>query len=358
MGIELFRGIAALFVLMCHYAPFIWAEPNGFAFLWTGVDLFFVISGYVFAPLLLSRAIPLAYGEQERHGFDIRAFYIRRFFRIYPLYIVAVIAYAIALPAAPEKFGYFLRTITFLHTTRSFAEAYYFNAAFWSLPVEIEFYLVLPLLALLGRRLWWLGALTLIPALLSHYLRGTGADNWRILSAHLPAILPEFLAGTLLYQAVQRGRALSLHWHSRQALPVFAAGCVLMAYTYALRYGGMGLSDNRVLDMPFNLLAAAAYALMLYPFLLKKDYDYSPTLARIAKTCGGLSYGTYLFHNLMPRLLQNWGMEPRGWTFCLVAAALTFTVAGVLYLLYENPLRSFGRRLGARQEKLPLTVPS
>ncbi len=54
--------------------------------------------------------------------------------------------------AAP-KLGYFWRHHAFLHTTRSFEEANYFNPTFWSLSVEFEFYILQPLLALLGRRL-------------------------------------------------------------------------------------------------------------------------------------------------------------------------------------------------------------
>lgn len=344
MGIELFRGLAALMVLAMHYAPFIRMTPNGFDFLWTGVDLFFVISGYVFAPLLLSRAGPPA--VQAGAGFAVRAFYIRRFFRIYPLYFVAVLAYALAMPEAPEKLGYLWRHLAFLHTTRSFEEAYYFNAAFWSLPVEIEFYLLLPLLALLGRRLWWLGLLTVGIGLIAHYLRGAGADVWRILSAHLPAILPEFLAGTWLYRAVQQGQARELSWQSRPALLALLGGCLLLGYAYVLRYGGLGLDSRRMLDAPFNLLCAAGYALVMYPLLLLRNSAYGSVAAGLATQAGALSYGVYLFHNLAPRLLQSAGLEPSGWDFVLLATALTLVLAGFAYVLYENPLRKLGRRLG------------
>lgn len=346
MGIELFRGLAALMVLMTHYASFVQTAPNGFGFLWTGVDLFFVISGYVFAPQLLSRMGTSTPGAVP--GFPLRGFYIRRFFRIYPLYAVAVLAYALALPEAPEKLGYFWRHLAFLHTTRSFEEAYYFNPAFWSLPVEIEFYILLPLLALLGRRLWWLGVITVVIGLFAHYQRGADADLWRILSAHLPAILPEFLAGSLLSRAVQQGQAQNLGWQSGKAGAAFALGILLLGYGYLLRYGGLNLEANRLLDAPFNLVCAAGYALVMYPLLLIKEHAWTVPAVRVAKTAGALSYGVYLFHNLSPRLLQSAGVEARGWNFVLLAAALTLAFAAVLYTVYENPLRNLGRRLGKK----------
>ncbi|MEX2365217.1 MAG: hypothetical protein WD601_01335, partial [Pseudohongiellaceae bacterium] len=64
-------------VLVTHYARFITSAGSGLDFLWTGVDLFFVISGFVFAPMV--------FGEKVAIG----PYLVRRFFRIYPLYFVA-----------------------------------------------------------------------------------------------------------------------------------------------------------------------------------------------------------------------------------------------------------------------------
>jgi peptidoglycan/LPS O-acetylase OafA/YrhL len=346
MGIELFRGLAAFMVLLTHYAPFISSPPNGLAFLWTGVDMFFVISGFVFAPLLLGNG---GDGDTKAAGLQTRAFFIRRFFRIYPLYLLAVLAYYLNLPEAAEKTTYFWRHLLFLHTTRSFEEANYFNPAFWSLPVEIEFYLLVPLLALLGGSRRWLGTVfvaTLVLSLCANYLRSPGVDMWRLLSVHVPTILPEFLAGTLLYQQVKAGQARHLHWTSRPALLAMAGGCLLLGIGYLVKHGNLGLESNKLLDAPFNFLCACGYALVMYPLLLIRNTGYTPLAARIAKAAGASSYGVYLFHNLSPRLLQSVGLEARGFGFFLLAVLLTFVIAWVLYFLYENPLRNLGRRLG------------
>ena len=81
-SIELFRGIAALIVMLSHYWTLIGVEPGIFRFLFTGVDLFFVLSGFVFAPYLFGKKLLII------------PHLIRRLFRIYPLYIIALIIYA------------------------------------------------------------------------------------------------------------------------------------------------------------------------------------------------------------------------------------------------------------------------
>lgn len=138
-SIELFRGIAAWMVLTMHYAYFLTPEPSFLAFLWTGVDFFFVISGFVFG-----RAIYAG-------NLAVLPFLIRRFFRIYPLYFCSLILYYWFSADHPDKFSFFINHL-FLHTTHSVEEAFFFNPAYWSLPVEMEFYLLVPLLALVAAR--------------------------------------------------------------------------------------------------------------------------------------------------------------------------------------------------------------
>jgi len=350
VGIELFRGLAACMVLLTHYARFFDGAPAGLGFLWTGVDLFFVISGFVFAPLLLGKTSDGGPAVAAKLAVD--AFFIRRLFRIYPLYLLALCAYALSQPAAADKTATFLRHLLFLHTTRSYEEAYYFNPAFWSLPVEIEFYLAVPLLALLaGRRIWLqlVFGLTLVLSLVANYRVGPVVDGWRLLSVHLPSILPEFLAGTLLWDQVMKGRAAGLHWRSSPALTALVAGLLLLGTGYLVKYGIPGLESSRLLEAPFNFLCACGYALLMYPVLLVPDQAWRPALAWCAGLAGACSYGIYLFHNLLPLWLQQAGMQPRGALFFWTAALGTVALAYMLYQIYENPLRRFGRQISRRR---------
>jgi exopolysaccharide production protein ExoZ len=350
MGIELSRGLAALMVMLTHYAAFIPGAPAGMQFLWTGVDLFFVISGYVFAPMLLPMEGEATTSELRLHkSGSTPAYFLRRFFRIYPLYFLALLAYFIVLPDAPEKTAYLIRHLLFLHTTRSFEEAYYFNPAFWSLPVEIEFYLLLPLLAL-GRNnrrvILSVSAATLLLSLTANYLRGPGVDLWRVLSVHLPTILPEFLAGSLLALLVSKGHARKMSWYSSRGLGALCLGTVLLLAAYLIKYGNNGLENNQVLDSFWNLLCAVAYSLLLYPLLLVRNEQYGWLASKVALTAGASSYGMYLLHNLMPRVLDpTWPASGIG--FVLKCGLATFALALLLYWIYENPLRKLGRKLGS-----------
>ena len=79
--IEGLRGLAALMVMWWHYRHWVMPERDVDAFAYTGVDLFFVLSGFVFAPYVFGK--PLALGP----------YMLRRVLRIFPLYVVALLLY-------------------------------------------------------------------------------------------------------------------------------------------------------------------------------------------------------------------------------------------------------------------------
>src|SRR5690554_6518793 len=80
-SIELLRGVAAMMVDYAHYHAMAGIDASLSVFTFTGVDLFFVISGFVFAPYFFGKSL------------EAKPFFIRRFFRIYPLYVVGVAVY-------------------------------------------------------------------------------------------------------------------------------------------------------------------------------------------------------------------------------------------------------------------------
>lgn len=146
-GPDLLRAIAILWVLLFHglvagiYSPVTLVARWG----WMGVDLFFVLSGYLIGSQLLKSCVQ---GAKPAIG----RFYLRRAFRILPAYLV-VVAFYFALPFFRET-----RDIEplwqFLTFTENLLIDYAHDKAFshvWSLCVEEHFYLVFPLLV------WWLG---------------------------------------------------------------------------------------------------------------------------------------------------------------------------------------------------------
>lgn len=149
-AIDGLRAVAVIAVLLYHLG-FSWI-PGGFL----GVDLFFVISGYVITRLLLDSI-------QRSGGLDLRGFYLARIRRLLPALVFMIISTALFVGVwAPETMKRFLTDIPFLLTgTMNWALVYrqqdYFESIgrppllqhTWSLAVESQFYLVWPLLLLL-----------------------------------------------------------------------------------------------------------------------------------------------------------------------------------------------------------------
>ena len=138
-SIELLRGVAALMVVLSHYWALAGIKPGVLEYLFTGVDLFFVISGFVFAPYFFGKTL------------SPKAFFVKRLFRIYPLFSVSLLVYAALKVANSLEAKYLVTHFLFLYTTESREIAFYYNPAYWSLPAEVEFYLFLPAMAYLAR---------------------------------------------------------------------------------------------------------------------------------------------------------------------------------------------------------------
>ncbi len=153
-GLDLLRALALIAVVLYHTGIFGFALPNDWhRFGWIGVDLFFVLSGYLIGGQLIA---PLARGE----AIKLRRFFARRALRILPAYF-AILAIYFLLPAWREfseisplwKFLFSVQNIG-LQGGTAFSHA-------WSLAVEDQFYLLLPFTLLLVRR--WRHAGVILP---------------------------------------------------------------------------------------------------------------------------------------------------------------------------------------------------
>lgn len=338
---ELCRGVAAAMVVLAHYYPFFTPQGGLMRYLFTGVDFFFVLSGFVFAPYLVAQR-PLRLGE----------FYVRRLFRLYPLYLLALAAYAL-VRAEGLDVALLAKHVLMLHTLESREIAFALNPAFWSLPPEVAFYLVLPLMALLCRRRGGLAGLTLL-SLLLWWLSVRAVPHWGyphaalILSVHLPALLVEFLLGVLAYAVLRRGS-----FGVRGYLLLLAAGLLVHAVwgpyvAQQLMAGGDALLQaNPLTSGTVGGVAAAGYALLVLGLSGLATRAKAPrALVRFSFWIGGTSYGVYLFHSLPPLLLE--GLVSDRAVLGGVCALLTLAAAAALHRWYEAPLRAYGRDLAER----------
>jgi peptidoglycan/LPS O-acetylase OafA/YrhL len=335
IGIEFFRGIAAMMVLLAHYAQFITSGRTLLNFFFTGVDLFFVISGFVFGKAIFSGNI------------FIKSYLIRRFFRIYPLYLVALLIYYMLCSGIGPKNYYFVRHFFFLHTTSSVEEAFFFNPAFWSLPVEIEFYLFLPCMVYIQRLKYGLSALFIFSFVLKIFIAldvYIGLQIPKILAVHLTGILPEFFIGIYMYRIL----ILKKHPVSRLVnLSSFLSGMLMIAVLsgYFVIYGNAGLENNPALGGMFGFLSALGYALMMVPFISRNIRNDQSTFIKTAIFLGSISYSVYLIHNAVPHILGRMGMASKGGIFFLASLLLSIAVSIFLNKCIEEPFRMYGRRL-------------
>lgn len=333
--IELWRGVAALLVVWAHYRPLAGVSSGPLDFAFTGVDLFFVVSGFVFAPYLFGKSISLP------------AFAVRRVMRIYPMYLLAVLVYAFLRGGAAPDIWW--RHLLFLHTWESPAVAFALNPAFWSLPPEVEFYLLLPLMAR-----WIRGPRTLLAATAMaaglHFSLAWFAPNRPgdintayVLGVHLPGLWLEFLLGAWAWWTTSylHGRA------ARWALFAIGVGGWWSLALVFCRLGDAGVSASWLWRGNLGTLAAVCFALLVAASVNPRSRS-APGLPRAAQFVGSLSYGVYLFHNAAPVLLQRlWPALPAP-VLVLGSLCLTLVVAMILHRGLEAPCRRLGRRWAAR----------
>jgi peptidoglycan/LPS O-acetylase OafA/YrhL len=333
-AIEGLRGFAALMVVVAHYARFVTDQPGAWSFASTGVDLFFVLSGYVFAPYVFGK--PLAAGPH----------FVRRFFRLYPLYAVALLTYAALKQPDAAAWKHVGSHLLMLHTLQSQETAFFYNPAFWSLPPEVEFYILLPLLALAFPtiRFGWimLAAAALHLALTAVGAPGEGATARAIATIHLPGLLIEFFLGTWAWKVARDHGSLRA---VRARLVGGLAWLAIVGVAFAL-FIAHGRDAHAPVWFSGNvgLAAACGYALLVSALAGRGRPSNGPLVA-ICLLAGQLSYGVYLFHNAAPQILAKLGGPVAGWLALAASVLITLLLAGAAHHAIEAPARRFGRRL-------------
>jgi peptidoglycan/LPS O-acetylase OafA/YrhL len=326
------RAVAVAAIVAYHAFPGL--LPGGFV----GVDVFFVISGFLITGIIAR--------QRDAGTFSWGGFYLRRARRILPALLVVVLVTAalaalIELPrqlmlsgAAMAASAIFAANLFFGTSQGYFAPGPQLNAFLhlWSLGVEEQFYLLWPALipALSWRRLKparpWLAILLLAASLAAaQSMLAAGAANWAFFS--LPSRAWEFLAGGALSLGLVRppGR--------RAAEAAAAGGLLLIAGSVAF------LSEQT----PFPGIAAApaclGTALVLWSGLAGAPAAAAPLRAGPVVGLGRASYSVYLWHWPLLVLARDAVQGPLGvWPrLALVAAALGLAVLSWRFV--EEPWR-------------------
>ena len=233
------RAVAVLSVVVFHAFPAL--IPGGFI----GVDIFFVISGFLISTILMR--------ELELGTFSFAAFYGRRIRRIFPA-LLTVMAACLAFgwfalfPDELKQLGlHAAGGAGFMSNIVLWQEVGYFDRAadtkallhLWSLAIEEQFYIVWPVLLLLAwKRRWNLLAMTAVIALASFAVNAGGIAAFPTATFYSPASRAwELLAGALLAGIVLKPQAVPLLARLGASVPPnlrSAAGALLVAAGLAL----------------------------------------------------------------------------------------------------------------------------
>jgi peptidoglycan/LPS O-acetylase OafA/YrhL len=251
----------------------------------------------------------------------LKDFYIRRFFRIYPLSILAVIA-AVALHLHPYQRGLAigprpgpLELISNLLLVQNLTQTSSVIGPLWSLPIEVQMYLVLPFLFLWRKRSFWtLFALWIICALLGHFPQTIPSLAWFSLLLFIPNFLPGIMAFTLPVRRIFP----SYLW------PVFI---IALALVY--------------LWLPSRRMGAELCLLLGIAIPRFQEITFRP-LQLISSRIATYSYGIYLGHSFF-----IWFALTRHNSWILFWL-MWLIIPVILYHAFERPAIEIGRRLAER----------
>jgi len=351
------RGLAILMVLLWHYvqnqlivevgSPLAYVK-QALGFAWSGVDLFFVLSGFLITGILLD--------NQNKSNY-FRVFYTRRICRIFPLYYLVLFIYFILtrlefgeIPPLHHMlqqndvplWAYATYTQNIIMGLRNTAGPG-FLAITWSLAIEEQFYLLLPFIVWIipQRRLpvvfvWFL----LMALYLRFVMPGLSAfinTPWRADSLMVGALLAYYIRIAGFTDYIGRHRAWLL----------LMLALVLFGIVTANQYGRLVLGGT----LTHFSLAVLFGMLILYVVTFRDGVIGQIMRNRILVWLGSISYGVYLVHTgisgLMHGLIRHSRPYMAVWhdvAVTLLALVITLLLAHFSYILFEKRMISYGHK--------------
>ncbi|WP_250477394.1 acyltransferase [Caballeronia sp. INML1] len=361
--IEALRAIAVAITILDHLPHLFPWHISGVSHVlkwfnfWSGVDLFFAISGFVIARGLFGQLE--AVKDSDTYWRNMIAFWIRRFYRIWPsslLWMVVVVLLSAALRntglmmSVRSNFAD-LTAVVLQVANFHWAYCHAVNRAYcgdigvwWSLSLEEQFYLAIPILMwVMRKRLpYFLGAVVLIQMFLDRPFLG---PLWYVRTDSICfGVLLAYFERTTLYKDV-KPVFMERRWI---AIPLVGFSVVLLASL------AQSFTDKPVI-VPFTTgLIAAISAFLVFIGSYNNDYIVrSKALKPIVLWAGSRSYSIYLIH--LPTIVMTKALwrfiEPSGTVFTgnyflrffFVWLAMTLILSELNYRLLEQPFRINGR---------------
>ncbi|TAH07162.1 MAG: acyltransferase [Sphingobacteriia bacterium] len=313
-GLDQLRALAILLVLVFHYQlkPFHPSWTKWFMQIgWTGVDLFFVLSGFLISSQLFIEI------KKERR-ISLKTFFIKRFFRILPIYFFVVGVYFL-FPLIREKEALppLWKFLTFAQNFGLDAKHFGTFSHAWSLCVEEHFYLLFPLILLFltsknlfAKSYWILIALFVFGIVFRMYLWNIYYPSDAAINASVPYWTVHFyyptynrLDGLLVGMAIAAlYQFLPKLWgkiskFGNQSI-ILSIALLTLIYFY---FSDMGSYSTSIWGFP---LISIAYGFLVLGAISPSSFLYKWN-SRITTLIATLSYAIYLSHKIIFHIVQE-----------------------------------------------------
>jgi peptidoglycan/LPS O-acetylase OafA/YrhL len=340
--LDALRAIAITGVLVAHYLPSDWWINSTLQWGGAGVRLFFVISGFLITGILLRARDKVAAGQETLAG-ALKTFYIRRALRIFPIYyLVLAIAFAANTPPVRESILWHLAYATNFYAAINNSWPGEI-AAFWSLAVEEQFYLIWPCFILLCPRKWLKAGIigTIALGVVSRYLMVRFNFNGLWIASSLVTQLDLLGAGALLAWVNYQNPSHHYRNYSLCKLGLWI-GTPLYFILHPLNHSGYG--DHLTLTIAQLGLAGGCVW-----FVQRAARGFTGVVGRIFESkpviqVGKLSYGIYVYHMFAPFALYRFFRLPYIEEPLLrfpVSILITLLAAALSWKFIEQPILGF-----------------
>lgn len=338
------RGIAVLMVIIWHYftceADLSQAGPLiSYSFLaasqfWSGVDLFFVLSGFLIGGIIL---------DFHKEKNFLKVFWIKRSCRILPVLVLLLITcWVLQAVLDTNRFQWLFKDLMPWWSYASFtqniqmgvnnASGGHFLGITWSLAVEEQFYLLAPaVILLLGRRIWVKSLVPLILLAFALRVLYPGLHAYVNMAFRMDTLLMGVVVALLI-----RDKSLWSLLESRREFLAFLFGGMILVTGVLVFKNGFG-------NFKFTWFAVF-YSVFLLVSLLYQGSRWTVFL-RSPLLCfwGSISYGLYMFHQAISGMLHGWlrlGATPKlvdssAVLVTLLAFVLSVLVAWISYRTFE-----------------------
>ncbi len=343
------RGIAILMVMVHRMYPRLDGTPWPIEAGWAGVDLFFVISGFLIAGILIDTRSDPGY---------FKNFYARRVLRIFPLFYLLVGGMLIAFPLLGQA-GFLEQSgspLWYLFHLGNIPESLfgkdppYWLAPVWSLAIEEQFYLTFPLLVhrVDPKRLArWLAVIAVFSVVMRFVTTAIAPDQERIQYLFTLCRLDTIALGCLLAVFVRSELYARLRPRLTSLLvPVIAVAGVILVITQLDRTTYFGRT------LGYSVVAIAFVSLVLLVLEHRGKVATAVLRAKPLPYMGKLCFGLYLLHRpadtIVGGLAAKAGLDTESLLLLPVKIAVAVLLATVSWRLLESPFLRLKDRFTSR----------